>query len=109
MSERNANKNTEKYPEEVIAHGRKGNPEVRLLLDKGEFVRYHYADPKTGRLLENGKFTILLKNDKGKLIHFYAIPMQKGKRYLLIEVREKGIERKAWDAQKKKAVELWQD
>ncbi|MBS3057274.1 MAG: hypothetical protein J4415_01445 [Candidatus Diapherotrites archaeon] len=100
-------KNAEKYPEEVITHDRKGNPEVRTLLDKGQFVRYHYANPKTGRLLEKGKFTILLKNERGELIHFYAIPMQQGKRYLLIEVREKVIERKVWDARKKKAVELW--
>jgi len=100
-------KNAEKYPREVITHDRKGNPEVRLLLDKGKFARYHYADPKTGKLLEKEKFTILLKNENGELIHFYAIPMQQGKRYLLIEVQEKGIERKVWDAQKKKALDLW--
>ncbi|MBI2530086.1 MAG: hypothetical protein HYW05_03005 [Candidatus Diapherotrites archaeon] len=100
-------KNSEKYPDEVITQDRKGNPEIRILLDKGQFVRYHYADPKTGKLLEKEKFTILLNDENGKLTHFYAIPMQKGKRYLLIEVQEKGIERKVWDAQKRKAVNLW--
>ena len=41
-----------KYPDSVITKDRKGNKEVRLLVDKGRFVRYQYMDPKTGKIVE---------------------------------------------------------
>lgn len=90
------------YPDDVITRDRKGNPEVRWLVDRGRFVRYQYRDPKTGKLLEKGKFSIILKGARGEE-HFYLIPVQN--RFLAIPVKEGNKKRKLWDG--RKAVELF--
>lgn len=89
------------YPEEVLTKDKKGNLEVRWLIDRGKFVRYNYRHPKTGKILENNKYSIILKL-KGKEEHFYMIPI-KG-RFLAIPIKEKK-KRKVWDG--KKAVILF--
>jgi hypothetical protein len=93
------------YPDSVITYNKKGKPEVRWLVDKGKFVRYQYKDPKTGKLLEKGKFSIILKNEQGKEEHFYLIPVQN--RFLAIPIKEIAKERKVWDERKKAPVELF--
>jgi hypothetical protein len=93
------------YPETVITHDRKGNKEVRWLVDKGKFVRYQYRDPASGKLLEKGKFSLLLKNRQGKEEHFYLIPIQN--RFLAIPLKEAAKKRKVWDGSKKKVVGLF--
>jgi len=93
------------YPETVITHDRKGNNEVRWLVDKGKFVRYQYRDPASGKLLEKGKFSLLLKNRQGKEEHFYLIPI--GGRFLAISLKEAAKKRKVWDVSRKKAVGLF--
>ncbi len=94
------------YPEDVITHDRKGNPEVRMLVYRGKFVRYQYTDPKTGKLLENGKFSIILKNEKGKEEHIYLIPLPNS-RFLAVWPKQEEKKRKVWDKGKKKAVSLF--
>lgn len=89
------------YPEEVLTKDKKGNLEVRTLVGKGKFVKYDYRDPKTGKILENGKFSIILKTKDGEE-HYYMIPI-KGK-FLAIPIKEEN-KRKVWDG--KKAVDLW--
>jgi len=93
------------YPETVITKDRKGNREVRWLVDRGRFVRYQYRDPASGKLLEKGKFSLLLKNKQGREEHFYLIPIQN--RFLAIPLKEAGKKRKVWDDGNKKAAGLF--
>jgi len=53
------------YPKSVLTKNRKGETEVRGLLDRGRYVRYNYINPDTGKIMENGKFSIILKDEKG--------------------------------------------
>ena len=91
------------YPEDVITSNKKGKPEIRTLIDKGTFIRYHYTDPKTGKILEKGKYSILLTTSEGKEEHLYFIPLP-GKRFLAFPAKEEKTSRKIWDKKKKKAV-----
>lgn len=81
------------YPESVITKSRKGEIQVRTLISKGRYVKYNYKNPKTGKILENGKFSIILNGKE----HYYMIPM-KGGRFLAIPV--KNGKRKIWDGKK---------
>ncbi|MCD6476712.1 MAG: hypothetical protein J7K26_00910 [Candidatus Aenigmarchaeota archaeon] len=92
-----------KYPEEVLTKSRKGKIEVRSLIDKGKFIRYNYKDPETGKILEKGKLSLIIKNTKGKTEHYYMIPI-KGNRYLAIPIKDKK-KRKVWNS--KKAIKLF--
>lgn len=83
-----------KYPESVLTKNQKGETEVRNLLEMGEFVKYNYADPETGRIMESGKFSVILKSDKGEQ-HLFLIPI-KGNRFLAIEDKEKKA-RQVWN------------
>ncbi len=85
------------YPQSVLTKDRKGNPEVRNLLSKGTFVKYNYTDPKTGKPMEGGKFSIILKDKTGKEEHYFIIPL-KG-RFLAIPQKEEK-NRKVWDGKK---------
>ncbi|MBW2980441.1 hypothetical protein KY360_03430 [Candidatus Woesearchaeota archaeon] len=95
-----------KYPNSVITYDRKGDKEIRLLVDKGKFCRYQYTDPKTGKLLEKGKTSIILKNSKGILEHFFLIPI-KGGRFLTLKLKDAEKVRKVWNKSKKKEENLF--
>jgi hypothetical protein len=41
-----------KFPEEVLTRTKKGEIEVRSLLDRGRYVRYRYLNPETGEPME---------------------------------------------------------
>ncbi len=90
------------YPDSVLTENKKGEREVRNLLSTGTFVKYSYMHPETGKALEGGKFSIILKDKAGKEEHYFMIPM-KG-RFLAIPQKEEKKERKAWDG--KKAVDV---
>ncbi len=102
-----------KYPDSVLTKNRKGETEVRLLIDKGRFVRYTYVYPD-GRKAEGGKVSIILTNEKGEQTHYFLIPT-KGGRYLAIIPKEETTGRKAtkspsigvrkvWDGKKEVGV-----
>jgi len=90
------------FPEEVLTRTKKGELEVRSLIDRGRYVRYNYLHPDTGEPMEGGKTKLVLIPDIGKIEEYFVIPT-KTKRDLLIPAAEKG-ERKVWDGTK--AVEL---
>lgn len=94
------------YPESVLTKDRKGNIEVRVLVDKGQYVRYQYMDPKTGKIVEKSKTSIILKNKEGKEEHLYIIPLQPNKA-LLIKPSSGEKSRKVWNKEKKKEEELF--
>ena len=96
----------EDYPNEVITHDRKGNREVRLLVDRGEFVRYRYMDPKTGKIVEKGKFSVILKSSRGKEEHLYIIPI-KEKKALVVWPSQEKKKRMVWSKKKSKPESIF--
>jgi hypothetical protein len=89
-----------KYPDSVTTKNRKGLTEVRNLIARGKFVKYNYTSPETGKEMENGKFSIVLKGDDGKEEHFFMIPA--GAR--LLAIRDKDTKpRKVWNGKAGKA------
>jgi hypothetical protein len=87
-----------KYPDSVLTKNRKGETEVRLLLDKGKFTRYTYVYPDEKKA-EGGKVSIILTNEKGEKTHYFLIPTQGG-RYLALIPKEEKEQRKVWDGKK---------
>lgn len=90
------------YPEEVLTRTKKGEIEVRSLIDRGRYVRYHYLHPDTGEPMEGGKVKLVLISEKAEAEEYFIIPT-KSKRDLLIPAPEKGA-RKIWDGAR--AVDL---
>jgi hypothetical protein len=90
------------FPDEVLTRTKKGEIEVRSLIDRGRYVRYRYLHPETGEVMEGGKVKLVLLSDAGRTEEYFIIPT-KSKRDLLIPVVEKG-DRKIWDGAK--AVDL---
>lgn len=90
------------FPEEVLTRTKKGEIEVRSLLDRGRYVRYRYLHPDTGEPMEGGKVKLVLMAEEGRTEEFFVIPTS-GRRGLLVPAAEKGA-RKVWDGTK--AVDL---
>ena len=90
------------FPSEVLTKTKKGEIEVRSLIDRGRYVRYNYLHPETGEPMEGGKVKLVLLGDNGRAEEFFVIPT-KSHRDLLIPAAEKGA-RKVWDG--KQAVDL---
>ncbi len=86
------------FPEEVLTRTKKGEMEVRSLIDRGRYVRYNYLHPETGQPMEAGKVKLVLLSESGKTEEFFIIPTN-SKRDLLIPAVEKGA-RKIWDGTK---------
>ena len=84
-----------RFPDEVLTRTKKGEIEVRSLIDRGRFVRYNYLHPETGEAMEGGKVKLVLASESGKTEEYFIIPT-KSKRDLLIPAPEKGA-RKIWD------------
>jgi hypothetical protein len=83
------------FPEEVLTRTKKGEIEVRSLIDRGRYVRYNYLHPETGEPMEGGKVKLVLIAEDGRTQEYFIIPT-KSKRDLLIPAQEKGS-RKIWD------------
>ncbi len=91
-----------RFPEDVLTRTKKGEVEVRCLIDRGRYVRYNYLHPDTGEPMEGGKAKLVLLEDSGKREEYFIIPV-KSRRDLLIPAEEKG-DRKIWDGSR--AVDL---
>lgn len=90
------------FPDEVLTKTKKGEIEVRSLIDRGRYVRYHYLHPETGEPMEGGKVKLVLISESGRAEEFFIIPT-KSKRDLLLPAAEKGA-RKIWDG--KQSIDL---
>ena len=86
------------FPESVLTKSKKGETEVRWLIDRGRFVRYRYVDPATAEEKDSGKIKLVLMPEGGVTQEFFIIPT-KGGRSLLINAESKG-ERMVWDGEK---------
>lgn len=93
---------TSPFPEEVLTRTRKGELEVRSLIDRGRYVRYRYLHPETGEPMEGGKIKLVLVAEDGSAEEYFIIPTR-SKRDLLIPSATKGT-RKVWDGTR--AVDL---
>jgi hypothetical protein len=94
--------NMASFPEEVLTRTKRGEVEVRSLVDRGRYVRYNYLHPDTGEPMEGGKVKLVLISDAGRTEEYFIIPT-KSKRDLLIPAADKGA-RKVWDGTR--AVDL---
>ena len=83
------------FPEEVLTRTKKGEIEVRSLIDRGRYVRYNYLYPETGEPMEGGKIKLVLLAEGGRTEEYFIIAT-KSKRDLLIPAAEKGS-RMIWD------------
>ena len=83
------------FPEEVLTRTKKGETEVRSLIDRGRYVRYRYLHPQTGEAMEGDKVKLVLLSEAGRAEEYFLIPT-KSERKLLIPASEKGA-RKIWD------------
>ena len=90
------------FPEEVLTRTKAGEIEVRSLIDRGRYVRYHYLQPDRGEPMEGGKVKLVLLSDAGHTEEYFIIPTR-SKRDLLIPAAERGA-RKVRDGTK--AVDL---
>jgi len=90
------------YPDEILTRTKKGDVEVRSLIDRGRYIRYNYLHPESGEPMEGGKVKLVLRLDSGETEEYFIIPT-KSKRDLLIPASEKGA-RKVWDGSR--AVDL---
>jgi len=93
------------FSESVLTKSKKGKIEVRSLIDSGEFVRYEYLDPKTGKKSENKYKLVLIPKKQNlnakelpKISEFFVVPIAGG-RFLMIPTEEKGS-RAVWDGEK---------
>jgi hypothetical protein len=86
------------FPPEVLTRTKRGEVEVRSLIDRGRFVRYNYLHPESGEPMEGGKVKLVLLSDRGVTEEYFIIPTKSG-RDLLIPSTEKGA-RKIWDGAK---------
>ncbi|MHA1238874.1 MAG: hypothetical protein ACTSSJ_06550 [Candidatus Odinarchaeia archaeon] len=84
------------YPKEVLTKSKKGKIEVRSLIDRGEYVRYEYLDPATGKKSENKIKLVLYNKEKGIVDEYFIIPLKQSDRFLLLKTEIKG-NRKLWD------------
>ncbi len=96
----------ERFPDEVITVSKRGKREVRVLVDRGRYIRYEYLDPVTGKKSEN-KVKLVLLTEDGKQEEYFIIPLKQEGKFLLLKAEVKG-NRKIWDEKKKKAVDLFE-
>jgi len=94
--------NMTRFPGEVLTRTKKGEIEVRSLIDRGRYVRYNYLHPETGEPMEGGKVKLVLIAEGGRTEEYFIIPT-KSKRDLLIPAAEKGS-RMIWDGSR--AIDL---
>ena len=89
-----------RYPADVLTKNKKGETEVRHLIERGRYVRYDYLVPGTNKRSQN-KVRLVLKGKKQE--EFFLIPIAGG-RFLAIPTPVKAG-RRLWNG--KKAVGLW--
>ena len=87
-----------KYPKEVLTK----NNEVRVLEEKGSYVKYTYIDPETGKPIKVGKYSLILKSESSQR-HLFVIPI-KGNKSMIVKDEIDKEKRKVWD--KNKSVDV---
>jgi hypothetical protein len=94
------------YPESVMTLSSKGKKEARVLVERGEYARYAYFDPETGKPVSEGKETVLLRNAQGRMEKLFIVPISGGKRLVFLK-KEVDKDAKVWDDRKKREEGLF--
>ena len=90
-----------KYPKEVLTK----NNEVRVLEEKGTYIKYTYLDPETGKEIKKGKYSLILKSETSKTFeqkrerfgktkgfskkHLFIIPIKNNKSMIVKDEEDK--------------------
>ncbi len=90
------------YPEGTIAVNKKGKREVRVLQEEGQYVKYNYLNPETGK--KTTKYSLILRSDNQKE-HLVIIPMKAGKS-LIVEQKKEQRKLKILNEKRKKTIEF---
>ncbi|MEM2122493.1 MAG: hypothetical protein QXE79_02540 [Candidatus Bathyarchaeia archaeon] len=93
------------FPRDVITEGARGRPEVRVLESRGSYVVYRYLDLETLEQKEK-KLKLCLKDEEGKVMEYFIVPLKDEGRHLLIRSEEKGP-RKIWNPESGSEEDLW--
>src|SRR5436309_13758181 len=62
------------FPEAVLTRTKKGDIEVRSLIDRGRYVRYSYLHPAPGQPMEGRKVKLVLLSESGETEEDGVIP-----------------------------------
>ena len=89
-----------KYPEEVLTK----NKEVRVLVEKGQYVKYTYLDSETGKPIKGGKYSLILESESSKR-HLFIVPV-KGNKSIIVKDEIDNEKRKILDEKKKKIIDI---
>ncbi|MBW2989215.1 hypothetical protein KY358_02745 [Candidatus Woesearchaeota archaeon] len=87
------------YPKETLTK----NNEVRVLEEKGSYVKYTYIDPDTGKPVKKGKYSLILKSE-GSRKRLFMIPLKSGRSMVVREDVPKKT--KLFDKEKGRAVDV---
>src|SRR5437899_8896043 len=66
------------FPDEVLTRTKKGEIEVRSLIDRGRYVRYSYLHPETGEPMEGGKMKLSCFPSRGRRRSTLSSPRNRG-------------------------------
>ena len=92
-------------PDTVLTKGKGGKVEVRALDSHGSYIMCKYLDPKTMKPADQ-KRKLTLKDEDGKVLEYFIIPLKDSKRSLLITAEPEEKERQVWNERLQKAEDI---
>jgi hypothetical protein len=94
------------FPDTVLTEGKGRRLELRTLDSRGTFVICKYLDPKTMKLADQ-KRKLMLKDQDGKILEYFIVPLKSPNRSLLISAKGEEKERQIWNDELGKPEEVW--
>jgi hypothetical protein len=94
------------FPDTVLTKGKGGKIELRSLDSRGSYVMYKYLNPKTMKLADQ-KRKLMLKDQDGRVLEYFIIPLKDLNRSLMIVAKGEEKERQIWNDKLKKPEEVW--
>ena len=93
-------------PENVLTKAKGGKLEVRALDSRGSYVMCKYLDAKALKPADK-KRKLILKDQNGKVLEYFIIPLKDPKRALLLTAESEEKERQVWNEAFGEAEEIW--
>ena len=93
-------------PETVLTKGKGGKLEVRAVDSRGSYVMCKYLDPETMKPADK-KRKLMLKDQNGKILEYFIIPLKNPKRALLLTAESEEKERQIWNEVLRRGEEIW--
>lgn len=95
-------------PEAVMTKGKAGKLEVRAVESRGSYMMCKYLDPKSMKPADK-KRKLMLKDQSGKVLEYFIIPLKDAKRSLLLTAEPEEKERQVWNEALGRAEEVWEE